>query len=134
MNSVNLIGNIGRDLELKTTPQGKSVLEFSIGVRGMGKDENGNQKTDWVNLVAWEKQAETIAKFHKKGDAIAVSGRITTRSWDNKEGKKQYKTEVIINSFTFVSKGNKDNKSEKPFESKHKPQVMNQYTEENIPF
>lgn len=97
MNNVSLSGNITRDLELKTTPSGKKVLSFSIAIN------EGKDKTEFINLVAWEKSAELIHQYCQKGDRLACTGRIQTRSWD-KDGEKRYATEVVINTYDFPPK------------------------------
>ena len=102
LNKVLLIGNITADLELKQTTAGKSVCSFSIAVnRPFVKDENA-QNVDFVNVVAWEKQAEFIAAYFSKGDPIFVSGRMQVRTWTDAEQVKRYSTEVIADEVSFV--------------------------------
>lgn len=88
MNTVNIIGNIGHDLELRTVANGKSVLSFNIAVRAYG------DKTDWFRVTVWEKQAENTARFCKKGSKIGVTGSLTTNEFTNKEGQEVKTVEI----------------------------------------
>lgn len=97
MNTVNLIGRLGQDPELKTTPTGKSVCSFSLAVKGMQADS-----VDWIRIVAWEKTAETIANYCAKGREIAIEGRISVRNWEDEGGNKRQSVEVVANRFHFI--------------------------------
>lgn len=101
MNKVILIGRIVRDLELKTTPNGHSVLSFSIAINRRNTVE-GQPDVDFINCVAWTKTAENVAKYCGKGSQIAVEGRIQTRSYDNSAGQKIYVTEVLCETVQFL--------------------------------
>jgi len=96
LNSVTLIGNLGKDPELTYTGSGKAIAKFSIAT------SSGKDKTDWHNIVVWEKQAESCGKYLVKGSTICIQGRITQQTWDNKEGVKQYKTEIIAGVVKFL--------------------------------
>ena len=99
LNKVILGGRITNDVELKQTPSGLGVCSFTIAVaRKYGKD----QQTDFINCVAWRNTAEFIANYFRKGASICIVGNIQTRSWDDKTGKKQYATEVIVDEAMFV--------------------------------
>ena len=101
LNKVILIGHMTADPELKQTPSGVSVCSFSIGVnRRFAKD--GDQKTDFINIVAWRNTAEFVARYFKKGSAICICGSIQTRSWTGNNGNKRYATEVIADEASFV--------------------------------
>ena len=101
LNKVILIGNITHDLEIKQTPSGVSVCSFSIAVnRKYSKD--GEQKTDFINIVAWRNTADFIARYFKRGNAICICGSIQTRSWTDNNGNKRYATEVIADEASFV--------------------------------
>jgi len=105
MNSCQLLGRICNDLELKVTPSGISVVSFSIAVdRYMGKD--AEKKADFINCVAWRTTAEHICRYWHKGDEILVSGSISTRSYQTKDNRTVYVTEVIIDKADFTH-GNK---------------------------
>lgn len=98
MNKVILIGNITKDLDLRKTQSNKSVIEFSVAIN-MGYGDN--KVTEYVNIVAWEKLAERIAQYCKKGHKVAVEGQIKTDSYE-KNGQKQYKTYVVANNVEFL--------------------------------
>ncbi|MBO6231768.1 MAG: single-stranded DNA-binding protein [Ruminococcus sp.] len=101
MNSVQLLGRICNDLELKTTPGGVSVMTFNIAVdRYMGKDQE--KKADFISCVAWRQTAETISRFFHKGDEIIITGSLSTRSYQNKSGTTVYVTEVTVGNFYFT--------------------------------
>lgn len=105
MNKVILGGRITANPELKKTNSGKSVLSFSMAVnRRFQKD--GEQKADFINVVAWNQTAEFIAKFFGKGSSICIVGNLQTRTWEDSNGQKRYATEVIADEALFVdSKG-----------------------------
>ncbi len=103
INKVLLYGNLGRDPELKALPSGAQVASFSIATTRNYKDKDGNKKeqTDWHNLVLFGRQAEVAAQYLKKGRPVFIEGRLQSRSWEDKEGKKQYRTEVVVDRFQF---------------------------------
>lgn len=101
LNKVILGGRLTSDVELKQTPNGVSVCSFSLAVnRKYAKD--GEQSTDFINIVAWRQTAEFISKFFKKGSSICIVGTIQTRNWTDQNGQKRYPTEVIADEATFV--------------------------------
>lgn len=122
INKVTLLGNLTRDPELKSLPNGTKVVNFSVATNRTWKDQNGakQEAVDYHNVVAFAKQAELIDQWVKKGQQIYLEGRLTTRSWDDQTtGKKAYRTEVILESFQFGNKQQaggaapaNDNKSE----------------------
>lgn len=103
MNQTILIGRITKDLELRTTTNGIAVSQFTIAVNREVKNANGNYDTDFINCIAFRKQAELLCKYCKKGDLTCVKGRIQTRSYDGQDGTKKYITEVIADKITFLS-------------------------------
>ncbi len=107
-NSVRLIGNLGDDPKVRKLDSGRTVANFSIATNEIYRDKNGEKQseTTWHRLVAWGKQAEVVEKYVKKGSEIAIEGKITNRSWDDKNGDKQYITEVLIREILLL-----DNKS-----------------------
>ena len=115
MNKAILIGRLTRDPELRTTPTGRNVCQFSIAVNRTYTNANGEREADFINCVVWDKQAENLAKYQKKGNQIAVDGRIQTRNYDDKDGKKVYVTEVIAEEAYFAD-SNKT-REENPFEN-----------------
>ncbi|TKJ41671.1 single-stranded DNA-binding protein [candidate division LCP-89 bacterium B3_LCP] len=104
LNKVMLIGNLGRDPELKSTPSGQSVATFSMATNRRYKNKEGEwqDETQWHNIVAWGNRAETIATYLKKGSKIYVEGRLTHRSWEDQEGQKKYMTEVVLEYFAYL--------------------------------
>lgn len=97
LNKVQLIGNLGRDVELRYAPSGKAVATFSMAVDG-GKD-----KTEWANVEVWETTAENCSKYIGKGSKVYVEGRFKTESWE-KDGQKHYKTVIVANRVIFLDK------------------------------
>tara|TARA_B110000483_G_scaffold174280_1_gene206217 strand:+ start:2296 stop:2637 length:342 start_codon:yes stop_codon:yes gene_type:complete len=105
-NKVQLIGNLGNDPEIITLDSGKKLAKFSLATNGSYKDANGEKqtKTEWHNLVAWNKTAELIENYVKKGQEIAIEGKLTSRRYDDKEGIKKYITEVVVNELLLLGK------------------------------
>ena len=110
LNKIFLYGNLTRDPELKALPSGSQVANFGMATNRTYKDKNGakQESTEFHNIVAFGRTAEVIAQYVKKGRPIFVEGRIQTRSWEGKEdGKKQYRTEIIVENFQFGADGGK---------------------------
>lgn len=110
LNKVFLYGNLTRDPELKALPGGSQVANFGIATNRSfkGKDGQRQETTEFHNIVAFGRTAEVIAQYCKKGRPIFIEGRITTRSWDDKEtGKKNYRTEIVVENFQFGADGGK---------------------------
>jgi single-strand DNA-binding protein len=103
-NKVQLIGRLGQDPEVKHLEGGKTVANFSLATNYKFKNKQGEwaESTDWHNLVAWGKTAEIIEKYVLKGSEIGIEGRLTTRSWDDKDGNKRYTTEVLVNELMLM--------------------------------
>lgn len=111
MNKSILIGRITKDLELRYTTSNMAVLNFTLAVDRRFKQE-GQPSADFINCIAFSKQAETISNYCFKGLKIGIVGRIQTRSWGDKEGKRNYTTEVIVEEMHFVEP--KRDKSDPP--------------------
>jgi single-strand DNA-binding protein len=105
VNKVILIGNLGKDPEVKYTPQGTPVAKFSLATNERWKDKNGEwqDRTEWHNIVAWQRLAEIVGEYVKKGQKLYIEGRIQTRSWDDKDGQKKYMTEIVANDLVLLS-------------------------------
>ena len=105
-NSVRLIGNLGDDPKVRKLDSGKTVASFSIATNEIYKDNEGEKKseTTWHRLVAWDKQAEVVEKYLKKGSEIAVEGKITNRSYKDKNEETHYITEIVVNSMLMLDK------------------------------
>jgi single-strand DNA-binding protein len=105
VNKVFLLGNVGKDPEFRTTPGGMNVASFSLATADRAKDTEGNwtDRTEWHNLVAFQRTAEIVRDYVKKGSQIFVEGKIQTRSWEDKETKvKKYRTEILVNELSLL--------------------------------
>jgi single stranded DNA-binding protein (ssb) len=103
MNKVFLIGNLGADPELRSTNNGISVCTFRIGVSRRFKDANGENQTDWINIVAWRQLGELCAKYLAKGRKVAVAGALQSRSYEDKAGNKRVAYEVVADDIEFLT-------------------------------
>jgi len=103
-NQVRLIGNAGALPVLKTFENGQSNVRFSIAINESYTDKKGTKQveTQWCNIVAWGKTAELVSKYVEKGAEIAIEGKLSTRSYEDKEGNTKYVTEIILNEFMLV--------------------------------
>jgi single-strand DNA-binding protein len=109
LNRVSLIGNLGKDPEIRQTPSGTQVCTLSIGVTERRKDgDDYKDQTEWVSVVCFGKTAENAGKFLQKGRQIFVEGRLQTRKWEDKTGQTRYTTEVIANQVLFLGSGGKE--------------------------
>lgn len=104
LNKVMLIGRLTRDPESRTTPQGATVTTFSVATGFTWKDDAGNkqEKTEFHNVVAWRKLAEICAQYLKKGSQLYCEGRLQTRSWDDQQGQKKYRTEIVLDNMIML--------------------------------
>lgn len=108
LNKVLLIGNLGKDPEMRYTPAGVPVASFSMATSESWRDQDGNtqERTEWHNIVAWRKLAEICAEYLKKGKKVYIEGRIQTRSFDDKNtGQKRYMTEIIADNMIMLDSG-----------------------------
>ena len=99
VNKVILLGNVGKDPEMRATAGGMQVASFTLATADRQKDQQGNwtDRTEWHNLVAFQRTAEIVRDYVKKGSQLYIEGKIQTRSWDDKEsGQKKYRTEIIV--------------------------------------
>ncbi len=106
-----ITGNLTRDPELRSTPNGASVCSFSVAVNRVFRDSNGEQKEDvsFIDCSAWGKLGEMISQYAKKGTSVLVSGRLDQRSWEDKtSGQKRSRVEVVVEDFNFISGMNRD--------------------------
>ena len=107
LNKVYLYGNLTRDTEMKSLPNGNKVTSFSIATNRVYKDQAGNkqEQVEYHNIVVFGRQAETSAQYLKKGQGVMIEGRIQTRSWDDKTtGEKKYRTEIVADAVQFGPK------------------------------
>lgn len=127
LNKTILIGRITKDLELKRTQSGTSVLSFALAVNRRTQKQ-GQQETDFINCVAWNKTAELMERYLRKGSLIGVEGRIQTRSYDNQQRQKIYVTEVVIESVEFLeSKRAQQNNQSNRVQYQEQQQAYNEF-------
>lgn len=108
LNKVMLIGNAGKDTEIRYTGSGRSVGNFTVATNESWKDKNSGQlqeRTEWHNIVVWDRLAEICRDYVKKGKRVYVEGRIQTRSWDDKDGNKRYTTEIVASDLILLDGG-----------------------------
>ena len=106
-----IMGNLTRDPEMRSTPSGASVCGFSVAVNRTYKDSSGQQQeaVSFIDCSAWGKAGEIIAQYAKKGSGIMVSGRLDQRSWEDKEGQKRSRVEIVVEDFNFIGNGGRGN-------------------------
>ena len=104
VNKVILVGNLGRDPEVRYTKSGQAVASFSLATseRWTGKDGNKEEKTEWHRIVAWGKLGEICGEYLSKGKQVYIEGRLQTREWDDKEGNKKQTTEIVASNMTML--------------------------------
>ncbi len=105
VNKVILVGNLGKDPEVKYTPQGTAVAKVTVATSSSYKDKTSGEwqeQTEWHNVVLWQRLAEIAGEYLKKGSKVYIEGRLQTRSWDDKTGQKRYTTEVVANELVLL--------------------------------
>jgi single-strand DNA-binding protein len=107
VNKVILVGNAGKDPEVRYTQSGNAVASFSLATteRRKGTDGNWTDHTEWHNIVAWGKTAETCGQWVKKGTQLYMEGRIQTRKWQDRDGNTRYTTEIVVSQMLLLGKG-----------------------------
>ena len=137
INKVLLLGNLGRDPELRSTPKGNSVLNFPMATSRRWKDretEEVHDQTDWHRIVVWGRQAEVLSEYLKKGSQVHVEGRLQTRSWSDNDGAKRYTTEIVASRIQMLGRP-EDRRSPEPV---NEPEVPDSPVEpdgdDDIPF
>jgi single-strand DNA-binding protein len=107
VNKVILVGNLGRDAELRYTPGGAAVATLNLATTEVWNDKGGQrqEKTEWHRIVLWGKQAESLQEYLTKGKQIYVEGKLQTRQWDDKDGNKRYTTEIKADRITLLGGG-----------------------------
>ena len=114
VNKVILVGRLGKDPEIRSTPNGNNVAKFSLATDDRYTDKSGEkqERTEWHNIVAWGKLAEICGQYLKKGKLIYIEGSIRTDSWDDKEtGQKKYRTEIWANQMQMLDRKGDENSS-----------------------
>ena len=105
VNKVILVGRLGKDPEVKYTQGGTAVAKFTMATNEVWKDQSGEkqERTEWHNIVAWTRLAEICGQYLTKGSRVYIEGRLQTRSWEDKEGKKRYTTEIRADNMVMLS-------------------------------
>jgi single-strand DNA-binding protein len=125
VNKVILVGNLGKDPEIRHLEGGTAVAKFTLATSESYKDKSGQRidQTEWHNIVVWRGLAEVAEKYLKKGMTIYVEGKLRTRSWDDKEGKKNYTTEIVADTFTILSKKESNSSQSKDEDTNLSPNI-----------
>ncbi len=115
VNKVILVGNLGKDPEVRYTPSGVTVANFSLATSDEWKDKESGQKqerTEWHKVVAWRRLGEICGEYLKKGSQVYIEGKIQTKSWDDRDGNKRYTTEIIAQNMVMLGSANRGGRSE----------------------
>ena len=134
MNKVILVGNLTRDPEYQTTPNGVALTRFSVAVQRKFTNADGNREADFINCVAWRANADFVNKYFKKGSRIGVVGTLQTRSYEATDGSKRNVTEVVVDDVEFVGPKQDESREysqEQPVEEKPQLQPVD---DEDLPF
>ena len=140
VNKVILVGNLGKDAELRYTPGGTAVATLRLATTERFKDKDGQWKeqTEWHTDVIWDKTADSLAEYLRKGKQIYVEGRLQTRSWDDKEGKKRYSTEVRCDRIVLLGgrgpQAERDEPTVHPEPGREPSREPSELTDDDIPF
>jgi single-strand DNA-binding protein len=142
VNKVILVGNLGKDPEVKYTPNGTAVAKFSVATNERFKDKAGEwqDRTEWHNIVAWQRLAEIIGEYIKKGSKVYIEGRLQTSSWEDKQsGEKKYRTEIIAQDLVMLGgRGDVEQDVGSLRNGNHgrqsREEVSPEITDEDIPF
>ncbi len=128
LNKVMLIGNLGKDPELRYTPSGMAILKFSLATAEYGKDASGErtEKTIWHNIVLFDKLASTMANYLSKGKQVFIEGRINNRSYDKEDGTKGYISEIIGNNVVLIGKKEDSQSGQDEYYDEKPPQTQKQ--------
>lgn len=129
LNKAVIIGRLTKDPELKYTQSGVAVTNFTVAVDRKFKNQQGEQEADFIPVVVWRKLAETCCQYLGKGRLVAVSGRIQTRSYDDKDGIRRYVTEIVADEVQFLDWGEKNKSDNIPGFS----QIIG-HSEDDLPF
>ncbi len=134
MNKVVLVGRLTAKPELRYTNSNTAFLRFTIAVNRNFTSADGKREADFINVVAWRKQAETISKYFDKGNLIAIEGRLQTGSYDDRDGNKRYTMDVALDNFEFVEGKNKSQTEGGSFNEPSPYDYQDSVSVENDPF
>lgn len=138
LNKVMLIGRLGQDPELRYTPGGAPVANFSLATNSVWKAKDGqtHERTEWHNIIAWNRTAEIANEYLKKGSRIWLEGELRTRTWDDRNGAKHYTTEVYVDKIEFLE--SKDSGSDSGYKQSAPPPPSSysdsDFPEDDLPF
>jgi single-strand DNA-binding protein len=118
LNKCMIIGNLGRDPEMRYTPSGQAVTQFTVATNRNYRDQQGEwqKETEWFRVVVWGQQAERAAENLRKGNKVYVEGRIQTRQWEDQSGQKRYTTELVANQVSSLERRDRDESAPFPSE------------------
>jgi single-strand DNA-binding protein len=118
LNKAMIIGNLGRDPEMRYTPSGQAVTQFTVAVNRNYKDQSGEwqEETEWFRVVVWGQQAERSAEYLRKGNKVFVEGRMQTRQWEGQDGQKRYTTELIADRVQNLERRTRDEAGDPGFQ------------------
>ena len=143
INKAILVGNLGRDPEIRYTPNGVAVCSFSLATSEVYKDRNTGERitqTEWHNIVLWRGQAETAEKYLRKGSSVYIEGKIKTRKWEDKEGQTRYTTEIVGDVMQMLDKRDPSTGEHTPSTSQAAPSAQQssspapEATADDLPF
>ncbi len=131
INRVVLVGRLTRDPELKFTPSGVATTKFTVAVNRAFSNQQGEREADFINCIAWRKQAENLANFMRKGSLIGVEGRIQTDSYDGQDGKRVYTTDVVADSIQFLEPRSGSTQNNQPSQQSNSQQQYGNQQQNN---
>jgi single-strand DNA-binding protein len=131
LNKAMIIGNLGKDPEMRYTPSGQAVTQFTVAVNRSykGQNEEWKEETEWFRVVVWGQLAERAAERLRKGNKVYVEGRLQTRQWEDQSGQKRYTTELVANQVTNLERRNRDESEEGAFPPATRPTRPTQATD-----
>jgi len=133
LNRAEIIGNITNDLNLRTTGSGTPVLSFGVATNRRYKSQNSDEwqeETNFHNVVVWGRQAENLAQRARKGTRLYIAGRLSTRTWDDQDGKKNYKTEIVADTISLISRYEQGSQGGE-YQSDYKEEAKNNNSSDN---
>lgn len=140
LNRVDVLGNVGADPELRSTPTGTAVINFTIATTDRWTDKSGEQKedTEWHRLVAWGKTAELIGQYVQKGNRLFITGKLQTRKWQDKSGGDRYSTEIVVQDFTLLTPRSGESTPQQGSQSRQPAQAQKEapahVSDDDLPF
>ena len=137
INKVILVGRLGQDPEVRYTPSGQPVANFSVATSEEWKDKNSGEKqerTEWHRIVAWRRLGEICGEYLRKGSQVYIEGRLQTRSWEDRDGNKRYTTEIVARDMQMLSSGARDQRPSAADDRSPPPGEPVVPDEDDIPF